>query len=122
MSIIIIHIATFSHGRLSSETRYITITQEQAILLKQFLYNCIRNTRDQALNEMWHDERSKRITASNFGRVMLRKCSVTQKFIDSLLQKKVFTFAATSYGSANEKVATNLYRKILGTMSTTVAW
>jgi len=52
----------------------------------------------------------------------LRKCSVTQKFIDSLLQKKTFTFAATSYGSANEKVATNLYRKILGTMSTTVAW
>jgi len=116
MSIIIIHITTFSHGRLSSETRYITITQEQVILLKQ-------NTRDQALNEMWHDERSKRITASNFGRVMLRKWSVTQKFIDSLLQKKTFTYAATSYGSANEKVATNLYRKKqLGTMSTTVAW
>jgi len=80
----------------------VEITQEQAILFKQ-------NTRDQALNEMWHN-RSKRIT-SNFGRVMLRKCSVTQIFIDC---KRKHSNLRQHAMTVQMRVATNLYRKKTG--------
>jgi predicted phage-related endonuclease len=69
------------------------------------------NTREQANSPLWTKERSKRITASNFGRFMLRKTPLTKKFVDSVLKTKSFTSSATSYGSANEKVAINMYRK-----------
>ena len=68
------------------------------------------NTREQASNPLWQKERSVHITTSNFGRLMLRKAAVTAKFVESLNGKN-FTSAATCYGSSNEKVARNMYRK-----------
>ena len=69
------------------------------------------NTQEQADSELWYNERAKRITASNFGRFMLRKSAVTGKFVDSVVKAKPFRSAATSYGKSNEKVAVNLYRQ-----------
>ena len=73
-----------------------------------------KKTCDQASNDKWIEKRRRRITASNFGRIMLRKATVTQKFIDSLQLKKNFKSAATCYGTASEKVAINIYRKKTG--------
>ena len=81
----------------------VKITHHEARQLKP-------NTCDQALNSLWQIEKSVQITASNFGSIILRKAAVTAKFVESLNGKK-FTSAATSYGSSNEKVEHNMYRK-----------
>ena len=72
------------------------------------------NTRQQSHCSLWKEERKKRITASNFGRFMIRKLPVTQKFVDSIKNQKDFCSSATSYGSASEKVAKIVYRKKTG--------
>lgn len=82
----------------------VKISQQEALSLE-------KNTRDQSINTLWHEERKKRITASNFGRVMLRKSAVTQKLIDSITLQKPFKSSSTSYGLANETVVLNMYRK-----------
>ncbi|XP_053390576.1 uncharacterized protein LOC128553451 [Mercenaria mercenaria] len=76
----------------------VSITKDEAIVMEI-------NTREQSESESWFSERIKRITASNFGRLMLRKSAVTKKLIDSIQKPKKFTSASTSYGSANERVA-----------------
>ena len=82
----------------------VNISQEEAVTLE-------KNTRDQADSDLWHIERRKRLTASNFGRIMLRKVAVNEKFVNSLLKDRKFTSAPTSYGKNNESVARNMYRK-----------
>ena len=97
---IIISQAVFNHSGQWGDTE---ISQDEAMKLE-------RNTRDQK-SEKWHNERQKRLTASNFGRFMLWKAAITQKFVDSLIKPKPFSTPATSYGLASEKVAKNMYRK-----------
>lgn len=102
------------------DINYLAITEdykEQMASVKVTLDEALgieKQTREQSASDVWQSERNRRITASNFGRIMLRKAAVTQKFIDSLLNKKAFTSASTSYGISNEKVARNMYRKKTG--------
>lgn len=84
---------------------------EHMALTKEEAFKIERSTRDQAASSMWHSVRKGRITASNFGRFMLRKAPITDKFLDSILQPTKFNSAATSYGTNSEKVAKNMYRK-----------
>ena len=72
----------------------------------------VLETRQQVLFGIGKEK--KRITASNFGRLMLRKADVTDKFINSILEPKPFTAAATTYGTKSEKIAKNMYRKKTG--------
>ena len=43
-----------------------------------------------------------KLTSSNFGRIMLWKVAVNEKFINSLLKDRKFTSASTKYGKNNE--------------------
>ena len=45
-------------------------------------------TRGQSKFENWQKERACRVTASNFGRILGRKSTPTDKFLDSLFQTK----------------------------------
>ena len=62
----------------------VNISQEEDVTLE-------KNTRDQADSDLWHIERRKRLTASNFGRIMLRKVAVNEMFVNSLLKDRTFT-------------------------------
>lgn len=88
----------------SAKFSEVAVTNDEAVHIE-------RNTRDQNTCDTWHNERKKRITASNFGRIMIRKSALTQKFIDSIINTRAFTSQSTGYGIANEKVARNMYRK-----------
>lgn len=85
----------------------VAITWEQAQSLEE-------RTRDQAKCREWHEERSKRITASNFGKVMKRKAKITDKFLQSIMTPTSFTAAATCYGTSNEGPAKVKYQKQTG--------
>lgn len=65
-------------------------------------------TRDQCSSELWFKERRKRLTASQFGLVMKRR-TITDKFIETLINPKQFSSAATGYGASNEKKALRAY-------------
>ncbi|XP_076084541.1 uncharacterized protein LOC143055291 [Mytilus galloprovincialis] len=54
-------------------------------------------TREQAQCEKWFKEREKRITASNFHRIVKRKAAINDTFILSIMKPKPFTSKATSY-------------------------
>lgn len=70
-----------------------------------------KETRDQAGSSRWQKERSCRITASNFGKIMNRKSQITQKFLKSMFQKQTFFSKATTYGTVNEKAAKIMYAR-----------
>lgn len=57
---------------------------------------------------MWYKEMKKQITASYFGQVMKRKI-VTEKFVSSLKDPKLYTSVKTSNGKANELKAVETY-------------
>lgn len=91
----------------SDKWSHLTLTRDAALLLE-------RNTRDQSACDTWHKEREHRLTASTFGRIIMRKASVNEKFLNSLICPRPFTCPATSYGLNSEKVAINMYRKKTG--------
>ncbi|KAL3887317.1 hypothetical protein ACJMK2_027259 [Sinanodonta woodiana] len=59
----------------------VALSEEDAIALE-------RNTRDQNICDQWYKERESRITASNFGRFMLRKACLTDKIFKKYFQTK----------------------------------
>lgn len=65
-------------------------------------------TKAQAACDRWRKEREGRLTASNFGKIM-KRMKVTEQFIQLTYYPKRFTSTATSYGSANEPRAKQLY-------------
>ena len=76
--------------------------------------NLEKSTRLQSNDSLWHEDRKKRITASNFGAILKRKKDTTDKFLRNSFLKKDFTSSATSYGKANEAVAKQMYIKRTG--------
>lgn len=56
----------------------------------------------------WHEKRAGRLTASTFGKILLRQ-TVTDKFITHLTSNQKFSAAATRYGLANESNAKKQY-------------
>lgn len=68
-------------------------------------------TKAQAVCEKWHKDCEGRLTASNFGKILKRK-KVTEEFIQSMYYPKPFTSKATSYGTASEPKAKELYQDI----------
>jgi hypothetical protein len=74
---------------------FLSITLDDAIEIE-------KNTVRQFDSQEWIDQRKKRLTASNFAKVVKRKKDVNEKFLKSIFDPKQFTSAATSYGIANE--------------------
>lgn len=60
--------------------------------------NLEMKTRGQSQIQLWTAERAHRITASSFGRFMLRKAAITDIFVKSVVEPMHFTSASTSYG------------------------
>lgn len=61
---------------------------------------------------LWHENRRKRLTASNLGLVILRKSTPSQAFLRNLLsKKKIDQVPAVSHGIHNENEARKLYVK-----------
>ena len=74
---------------------FLPITLDDAIEIE-------KNTVRQFDSQEWIDQRKKKLTASNFAKVVKRKKDVNEKFLKSIFDPKQFTSAATSYGIANE--------------------
>eukprot|EP00105_Crassostrea_gigas_P043307 XP_019927455.1 PREDICTED: uncharacterized protein LOC109620151 [Crassostrea gigas] len=69
--------------QLAHEWSNLNITQSDANELE-------RSTRIQSSDPRWYTERSRRITASNFGLIMRRKKDINETFMKNTFQKKVF--------------------------------
>lgn len=82
----------------------VTISKEEAVRIEI-------NTREQSKSALWVREREKRLTSSNFGKILNRKSVVTQKCVDNIMTNKQFSSKPTDYGSAKESVACNIYSK-----------
>lgn len=83
------------------------ITKTEAITIE-------KETRKQSNSTAWFQHRENRITASNFGAVMLRKKDINDKFLKNTFKRKQFTSLATSYGTSNETIAKQMYIKQSG--------
>ena len=76
--------------------------REVAIPLERILY-VEQNTRLQADDSLWHQQRRLRLTASNFGRVAKRRSTTpVGNLVKSLLYWKSFSTEATRWGSTHE--------------------
>ncbi|KAJ4933092.1 hypothetical protein JOQ06_029929, partial [Pogonophryne albipinna] len=67
-------------------------------------------TTGQAACPLWHKEQEGKLTASEFGTIVKRK-KISDAFIQSTYYPKPFTATATTYGSANESKAKQLYQE-----------
>ncbi|XP_060589407.1 uncharacterized protein LOC132744663 [Ruditapes philippinarum] len=73
----------------------------------QTLEQCTRN---QAMSETWHQARQNRLTASNFGDIMLRKSPPNEKLLSRLFStSKDIHAPSISYGKRNESKAKSKY-------------
>lgn len=71
-----------------------------------------QSTVDQSQSTLWHEMRSVRLTASNFGNVINRKSTPSEAFIKSLFTSKDFSnVASISHGREKENIARKLYTK-----------
>lgn len=66
-------------------------------------------TRRQNDSKKWHEERSTRLTASNFGAIMIRQKAVNETFLKNTFSNIRLCTKPTSYGNANEKNAKKMY-------------
>ena len=83
--------------------------REVAIPLERILY-VEQNTRLQADDSLWHQQRRLRLTASNFGRVAKRRSTTpVGNLVKSLLYGKSFSTEATRWGSTHEADAKKQY-------------
>ncbi|KAH7957047.1 hypothetical protein HPB52_014633 [Rhipicephalus sanguineus] len=74
-------------------------------------------TRGQASNHEWHEQRRLRLTASDFQAVCTRKDSTPcDALVRRLLHPKGFATAATEHGKQHESVALQLYASEKGTV------
>lgn len=73
----------------------IKIDMNQAIEIQE-------STKDQSNSRRWHEERINSLTASKFSEILKRK-SITPKYVQTILNPKPFKYASTSYGISNEK-------------------
>ena len=78
------------------------ITQDEAVRLEE-------STNQQAECSFWFEARQKRLTASQFGRVIKRKKDVNTKFLASLCSPQDFYSEAVTYGKRHEKDAKEAY-------------
>lgn len=79
----------------------IKIDMNQAIEIQE-------STKDQSNSRRWHEERINRLTASKFSEILKRK-SITPKYVQTILNPKLFKSASTSYVIPNEKKQTVIH-------------
>ena len=86
-----------------------TITTDEAIQLEEA-------TRSQAASNLWFKERSRRITASNFGYFMKTRKEVNEPFLKKIFPEQTTnkpSGPACEYGKRNEVNAKEAYMKTL---------
>ena len=77
------------------------------------LRNIEHTTKSQSDCDSWHSERHKRITASNFGRIVNRRKNVyPNSLLKTLLTREKFKSSACKWGLDNEKVVTSRYETL----------
>lgn len=72
------------------------------------------STTGQSNCEKWFKERSSRLTASVFGKVLKRKQSPSISFFNTLFQQKPFKAASNTWGINNEENARSKYMSLNG--------
>ena len=77
---------------------------EEALELEQ-------ETRGQAATRLWFDERRKRLTSSNFSKIVKRKKAVTPARIKNVFEPAAFESVFTTYGKNHEGPAKQQYLK-----------
>ncbi|KAJ8964298.1 hypothetical protein NQ317_000094 [Molorchus minor] len=83
-------------------------TPEEIIKVEQ-------DTRGQSSNPLWHQERTFRITASNFGRICkLKTTTKPDVLVKNLLYNKFIGNSATKYGQEHELVAIQDFEELTG--------
>jgi len=69
-------------------------------------------TRKQSNSALWFKLRACRLTASNFGRVLLRKATPTEKCLNNLFSKSSVRAIPLDYGKGNESKAKSKYLEV----------
>lgn len=74
-----------------------------------------KQTLDQSENLLWHEERRKRLTASNFGRIVkLLPSTERSKIVEELLHPNFTGNIYTRYGKDNESKAIKDFERVIG--------
>lgn len=78
-----------------------------------------KNTIDQSKNPLWVNARKKRLTASNFGNVIIRKSKPSESFLKNIFKSNdLSNVRAINYGKTNELKARQIYiNKIKSTLN-----
>lgn len=69
-----------------------------------------KQTRDQSRSTLWHSERGKRITASQFGDIVKRKAVVNEKFVQNIFSGARGATRHMKAGLMNEAAALKRYK------------
>lgn len=107
--------------RIKNNNDYVSSqSEEEKLFVKEFLsvdinkaWNLQTTTISQTQSKEWHLERRYRLTASNFGRILIRKKEPTDKFLSALFQSKIISVPSVLHGQKNEYKARELYAKQL---------
>jgi|SRR5664279_2408517 len=83
---------------------------DELTLTSSMAYTLESQTKDQRHSDEWHSARNRRLTASNFAKIIKRR-QISNKFVQDILVNKSFSAASTSYGLANEEHAKQAYLK-----------
>lgn len=80
----------------------------ELILTSSEAYALESRTKEQRHSDEWHSARNRRITASNFAKIIKRR-QISNKFVEEMLLNKSFSAASTSYGLSNEENAKHAF-------------
>ena len=91
-----------------------TFFKKQVVVMEKEKEEIETKTRGQSDNEMWRNERRKRLTASKVGMIAkMRKNTKTKNKVEQLLYSRFKGNAATQYGLEMEDTTRNDYMKHL---------
>lgn len=100
-------IILFLHSCLYVLITFYSLTEDEAKMLEI-------NTRDQSNSELWRSERRKRLTASNFGKVIKQRETTSVKNIICFLLYTTAHSKAISHGKEYENDAKRKFEEMYG--------
>ncbi|XP_041354555.1 uncharacterized protein LOC121372325 [Gigantopelta aegis] len=112
-------VGTGCGNTLFPKTASVKLTDEYLCLNKDFALvdaeKLESQTQGQASCQLWKTSRAKRITASNFGKILQLKSVPSSKFLENIFNSKEISAAHLEYGRRNEPKAKAKYLELYHT-------